>query len=129
MTVERLAAAPMGSRRVPLLDEPALDHYPEFGAFLAGFFGLADDPFGPAPVVGVDGRAYELVFVGRSGRPFPCGVEVSALVEGLEPLDEERADDDLYRLLAWLFEQVGPPWSAAGLEQTARIFRVDVPGD
>jgi hypothetical protein len=129
MSVEVRHGAPVDLRRVPLLEEPALDHYPEFARFLAATFGLDADPFGPPAVVAVDDRLYELVFVGRSGRSFPCGVEVLALVEGLEPLDVARADRDLLRLLAWLFDGVGPPWSAEGLERTARIFRVADPAD
>jgi len=123
--VEIRDAAPAGMRRVPLLDEPALDHYPEFARFLATTFGLDGDPFGPPGVLAVGGRCYELTFVGRSGRPFPCGVEVAALVEGVEPLDADRADRDLLVVLGWLFDGVGAPWNADAVALTARIFRVD----
>jgi len=121
--------AAAGRRRVPLLVEPELDHYPEFARFFSDRFGLDTDPFGPAGVVDVDGRFYELVFLGRSGRPFPCGVEINALVAGLEPLDVAAADRDLLALCGWIADGVGPPWSAEALEQTARIFRIPALGE
>lgn len=124
MTVARVATRPAGHRSVPLLHEPDLGHYDEFRRFLAATFGLDADPFGPPGVLTVDGRAYELVFTGRSGRPFPAGVEVHALVEGLEPLDVEQADRDLFELAAWLVDGVGAPWSVDALEQTSRIFAI-----
>lgn len=124
MTVEIAVARPTGVRAVPLLAEPDLGHYPEFSRFFARTFGLDADPFAPPPVVRIDGRHYELVFIGRSGRAFPAGLELNALVPGLEPLDTARADRDLLRLLRWLMDGVGPPWSAAGFDQTASIFRI-----
>jgi hypothetical protein len=87
---------PLGHRVVPLLGEHDLGHYPEFREFLATTFGLADDPLGAPGLLRVDDRPYELVFIGRSGRPFPAGVEIGALVPGLEPLDEAVADRDLW---------------------------------
>ncbi len=121
----RIATArPAGHRAVPLLVEPALDHYPEYARFLAVAFGLDADPFGPAGLLEVDGRPYELTFLGRSGRPFPCGVELAALVPGLEPLDEATADADLWAILEWLTTGVGAPWSVEALRTTGRIYRV-----
>lgn len=119
-----LAEVPPGLRSVPLLVEPELGHYPEFTRFFAIRFGLDDDPFGPPAVVAVDGRFYELTFLGRSGRPFPSGLEVAALVVDLEPLDVEAADRDLYTLVCWILDGVGPPWSAEAFARTADIFRI-----
>jgi|GEM_PF-714818 len=115
---------PGGHRAVPLLHEPDVGHYPEFAEFFSTRFGLAEDPFGAAPVATIDGRHYELIFTGRSGRSFPEGLEIHALVEGLEPLDREQADADLMVLVAWLVDSVGAPWSAEALEHTAKVFKL-----
>ena len=55
---------------------------------------------------------------------FPAGLEVNALVEGLEPMDVEQADRDLMVIVAWLLELVGPPWTLEGLRLTAGVYRV-----
>lgn len=115
---------PARHRSVPLLSEHQLDHYPEFRDFLSTTFSLATDPFGPPGLVQVGPRFYELVFVGYSGRPFPAGLRIAALVPGLEPLDEEQTDRDLWALLGWLVDVVGGEWSRDALETTGRIYRV-----
>ncbi len=132
MTPEIVAPAdrPAGHRMVPLLSEHDLGHYPEFRTFLAAAFALDTDPLGPPGLLRVDVRHYELTFVGRSGRPFPAGVEIGALVAGLEPLDETAADRDLWAILAWLVDGAGGQWSRKALETTGRIYRVpaaDIP--
>ena len=66
--VEPAARRPPGHRSVPLLAEHQLEHYREFGDFLASTFGLDSDPFGPPGLLSVGGRFYELVFVGYSAR-------------------------------------------------------------
>ncbi len=126
MTPEIVAAAdrPAGHRVVPLLAEHDLGHYREFAAFLSAAFGLDADPLGPPGLLRVSGRLYELTFVGRSGRPFPAGVEVGALVPGLEPLDDAAADRDLWAILLWLVDGVGGEWSSTALDTTGRIYRV-----
>mgnify|MGYP007000245077 len=40
MTVEILEQVPMGVRRVPVLTEPSVGHYPEFRNFLTRVFDL-----------------------------------------------------------------------------------------
>lgn len=115
---------PAGYRRVPLLAEHQLDHYPEFRDFLRDSFGLQTDPFGPPGLLDVDGRRYELTFAGYSGRPFPAGVRVAALVDGLEPLDEAQADRDLWAILRWLVAGVGGEWTVEALDTTGRIYRI-----
>ena len=126
MTPETVAPRdrPAGHRVVPLLGEHDLGHYPEFARFLAGVFGLDTDPFGPPGLLRVSGRLYELTFVGRSGRPFPAGVEIGALVSGLEPLDDTAADRDLWVVLRWLVDGAGGDWSSAALDATGRIYRI-----
>ena len=71
----------------------------------------------------VDGRVYELIFIGRSGRPFPAAVEIAALVPGLEPMDTDQTDKDLWAIAEWLIQGVGEPWTVAALRTTGQIFR------
>ncbi|MHA6621096.1 haloacid dehalogenase type II [Pseudonocardia sp. DLS-67] len=118
--VEPPGNRPAGHRAVPLLAEPDVGHYPEFRDFLTGAFDTADAP----GLLSVDGRFYELVFTGRSGRPFPAGVEIHALVAGLEPLDEQVADRDLWAIMEWVVGGVGGEWTVDALRTTGRIYRV-----
>jgi 2-haloacid dehalogenase len=124
VTIEPNERRPTGHRAVPLLTEPALGHYPEFRAFLVAAFGLDERLIGPSGLLTVDGRFYELVFLGRSGHAFPVGVEISALVPGLEPLDEMAADRDLWAILEWLIDGVGGEWTTGALTTMGRIYRV-----
>ena len=127
MTPQIVASAdrPAGHRVVQLLGEHDVAHYPEFRTFLSTAFALADDPLGQPGLLRVDDRYYELTFVGRSGRPFPAGVEIGALVPGLEPLDDTAADHDLWAILRWLVDGVGGDWSADALDTTGRIYRIN----
>lgn len=118
-----------GLRRALVLAEDRLGHDPEFAAFFARTFdldriGLASPGFVAAP----SGRLYALIFVGRSGEPFPAGVEVYALVDALEPLDEAGVDADLWALLRWMMDGVGGAWSAGTLDATGRLYRLAVAG-
>lgn len=115
---------PDGHRSVPLLAEHQLGHYPEFREFLSSAFGLAADPFGAPGLLSVAGRHYELVFAGYSGQPFPAGVRISALVPGLEPLDERQAQDDLWAIAMWLVAGIGGEWDTEALASTGRIYRI-----
>ncbi len=124
MTVSPHHDRPSGYRVVPLLAEHDLGHYPEFRTFLARTFALDDEPFGPPGLLQVDDRVYEITFVGRSGRPFPDGAEIGALVPGLEPLDETEADRDLWAILGWLVDGVGGEWNSDALTTTGRIYRI-----
>jgi hypothetical protein len=114
-----------GTRLAFLLAEDRVGHYPEFRDFLSRTFdldriGLAVPGYLRAP----SGGAYALVFVGRSGEPFPAGVEISAVLPALEPLDEDVADRDLWAILRWLVEGVGAAWSVADLDATGRLYRI-----
>src|SRR5215510_5045901 len=112
-------------RRVPVLIEDRVGHYAEFREFFDRTFDLREIGLSrPGYLAAPSGRVYELVFVGRSGEPFPSGVEINALVEGLEPLDEAAADRDLWAILRWMIAGVGSPWSVADLEATGRLYRV-----
>jgi hypothetical protein len=127
MTAVKVITAPSleGKRRAFLLAEDRIGHYPEFRAFFSDTFdlervGLRE----PAYVTAPSGTEYALVFIGRSGEPFPAGVEISALVPALEPLDEEAVDRDLWEILRWMVVGVGGAWTLADLEATGRLFRI-----
>ena len=112
-----------------LLAEDRVGHYPEFRDFLAATFdldriGLATPGYLRAP----SGGAYALVFIGRSGEPFPSGVEIFAIVPALEPLDEDVADRDLWAILRWLVAGTGGAWSVADLDATGRLYRIAAAG-
>ncbi|GEL26353.1 hypothetical protein PSU4_53070 [Pseudonocardia sulfidoxydans NBRC 16205] len=122
--VEPPADRPAGHRGVPLLTEPSLGHYPEFRRFVTDTFGLDAERIGAAGLLRVEDRFYELVFLGRSGQPFPAGVEIHAVVPGVEPLDETTADLDIWAILDWLVTGVGGEWGSEALATTGRIYRV-----
>lgn len=114
-----------GKRRALVLVEDRIGHNPEFRTFFANVFdlhrvGLREPGYLAAP----SGTEYALVFVGRSGEPFPTGVEIHALVRALEPLDEELVDRDLWEILRWMIRGVGGAWTVADLEATGRLYRV-----
>lgn len=125
----RIVGAPdlAGKRRAALLTEDRVGHYAEFREFFRRSFDL--DRVGlatPGYVVAPSGTIYELCFLGRSGEAFPSGVEVSALVDALEPFDESTVDRDLWEILRWMIEGVGAPWSVADLDATGKLYRIPV---
>jgi hypothetical protein len=107
------------------LHEDCVGHYPEFRTYFVRIFdldrvGLAEPGFVQAP----SGLIYALVFIGRSGEPFPSGVEVYAVVDALEPIDDRILDTDLWAILSWMIEGVGAPWTKQDLEETGRLYRI-----
>ena len=113
-----------------LLAEDRVGHYPEFRAFLTRVFDLDRVGLGaPGYLRAPSGGVYALVFIGRSGEPFPAGVEISAVLPALEPLDEDAADRDLWAILRWLIEGVGGAWSVADLDATGRLYRIPAVAD
>ncbi len=124
MSVSVISQRPDNTRSVPVLSDPNVGHYPEFAEFLRDTFDLAVDPFKPPGLLDVGGRVYELVFIGRSGQRFPAAIEIAALVPGLEPMDTDQTDRDLWAIVEWLFEGVGEPWSVEALRTTGKIYRV-----
>jgi hypothetical protein len=114
-----------GTRQALVLTEDRLGHYPEFRAFFVQTFdldrvGLSEPGFIRAP----SGLAYSLVFVGRSGEPFPSGLEIYAIIEALEPLDDAVTDKDLWAILGWMIAGVGAPWTLEDLQATGRLYRI-----
>lgn len=114
-----------GKRLEFCLAEDRLGHYAEFRTFFASAFdlerkGLSEPGFVSAP----SGTVYALVFIGRSGEPFPSGVEISAVVDALEPIDGEMLDRDLWAVLRWMIAGVGGVWTVEDLDRTGRLYRV-----
>ena len=108
-----------------LLAEDRLGHYPEFRAFFVRSFDL--DGVGrdrPGVVQAPSGTIYALIFIGRSGEPFPSGVEIFAYADRLEPLDEQTADRDLWAILEWIIEGVGGEWKVDDLTATGLLYRI-----
>lgn len=114
------------SKRLALvLTEDRVGHYTEFRAYFSRVFnldriGLSEPGFLRAP----SGLDYALVFVGRSGEPFPSGVEIYAIIDALEPLDENLLDRDLWAILNWMVDGVGTPWTTHDLQETGRLYRI-----
>jgi hypothetical protein len=114
-----------GKRRALVLMEDRVGHYPEFRDYFARVFDLARLGLArPGYVVAPSGGVYELVFIGRSGEAFPSGVEINAIVEALEPMDESVVDRDLWAILRWIITGVGAPWSVEDLDATGRLYRL-----
>ena len=108
-----------------VLTEDRVGHYPEFRDYFARVFelarvGLAEPGFVQAP----SGLTYALVFIGRSGEPFPSAVEVYAIVDSLEPMDDNAVDGDLWAILEWTIAGVGAPWTVRDLQETGRLYRI-----
>jgi len=131
MTDVRVIAPPplAGLRRALVLAEDRIGHYPEFRRFFAATFDLDRDGLArPGYLAAPSGQSYALVFIGRSGEPFPAGMEIHALVPALEPLDENAVDRDLWAILAWMIAGVGGDWTVRDLEATGRLYRVPAAG-
>ena len=127
MSEVRVIATPSleSRRRAFILAEDRIGHYPEFRTFFADIFDL--DRVGlrePGYLAAPSGTEYALVFIGRSGEPFPAGVEIYALVPAVEPLDEQAVDRDLWAILHWMLRGVGGAWTLADLDATGRLFRI-----
>ena len=114
-----------GKRLAFVLAEDRVGHYPEFRDFFVRTFeldrvGLSEAGYLIAP----SGATFAIIFIGRSGQPFPAGVENYVLVDALEPFDEQSVDRDLWAILRWMIEGVGAPWSLADLDATGKLYRI-----
>ena len=97
-----------GKRLTFALAEDRVGHYPEFREFFVRTFdldrlGLSEPGYVRAP----SGLIYAFVFIGRSGEPFPAGVEIYAVADALEPLAHDAIDADLWAILQWVVGGVG----------------------
>ncbi len=126
MTVKVIAPPPLdGLRRAIVLAEDRIGHYPEFRRFFTETFNLDREGLKqPGYLAAPSGNNYALVFIGRSGEPFPAGVEIHALLPALEPLNEDAIDRDLWAMLKWMIDGVGGDWTVHDLEATGRLYRV-----
>jgi hypothetical protein len=114
-----------GMRLAFLLAEDRLGHYAGFREFFVRTFDL--DRVGlakPGYVQATSGALYALIFIGRSGEPFPSGVEIHAVVPALEPFDEAEVDRDLWSILRWMIDHIGGEWTTDAMESTGRLFRI-----
>jgi len=114
-----------GKRLSFALAEDRVGHYPEFRNFFVRTFdldrkGLAEPAFVRAP----SGLVYAFIFIGRSGAPFPSGLEIYAVVDALEPVDSQMLDQDLWSILRWMISGVGAPWTVEDFDRTGRLYRV-----
>ena len=114
-----------GKRTAPVLTEDRIGHYPEFRTFFERTFDLPRIGLSrPGYVAAPSGRVYQFVFIGRSGELFPAGVEINAVVDALEPLDDLVVDRDLWAILRWIVAGVGGPWTEQDLDATGRLYRL-----
>jgi hypothetical protein len=114
-------------RRALVLAEDRIGHYAEFREFFVKQFSLGTNGLSrPGYVRGPSGMIYELVFIGRSGEPFPDGIEIYALADALEPLNDSEVDADLWSLLHWMIEGVGGDWRVEDLDATGRLYQLSV---
>jgi hypothetical protein len=114
-----------GKRLSFALGEDRIAHYPEFRDFFVRTFdlnrkGLEQPGFVRAP----SGIAYAFIFIGRSGAPFPSGLEIYAIVDALEPIEGAVLDRDLWSILRWMIDGVGAPWTVEDFDRTGRLYRV-----
>ena len=116
-----------GKRKALVLAEDRVGHYPEFREFFVQQFSLdANGLSRPGYVRAPSGMIYALVFIGRSGEPFPDGLEIYALPDALEPLNEADVDADLWALLRWMVAGVGGEWRVEDLDAAGRLYQLSV---
>ena len=127
MTEVTLVATPSleGKRLAFALAEDRVAHYPEFRDFFARTFdldrkGLTEPGFVRTP----SGNLYAIIFIGRSGVPFPSGLEIYGVVDSLEPVDGLVLDRDLWSILRWVIGGVGAPWTVEDFDRTGRLYRL-----
>src|ERR1700730_6848303 len=114
-----------GKRLAFALAEERLGHSPEVPRLFSRIFQLHRvGPSEPASLRAPSGASDALVFIGRSGEPFPSGLEIYALIAALEPWDDKIVDRDLWAILRWMIDGVGAPWSLADLDATGKLYRI-----
>jgi len=115
-------------RRELVLAETNLAHYDEFRQFFRKELGLRpEDTDGGENhfFTAESGRVYETIFIGKSGRLYPAGLEICLLVPDTDPLPEqEEIDKDLWEFLDWMIRGVGGIWTAEALAATGNLYRV-----
>ena len=76
MTVEIFEQIPEGLRRVPILTEPSIGHYPEFRNFLKKVFDLEQNNFKAPCVLRVNQYLYEFIFHWEIGRRISAALKL-----------------------------------------------------
>jgi hypothetical protein len=51
-------------------------------------------------------------------------VEVYAIIDALEPINDDTVDSDLWAILTWMIAGVGAPWTVKDLQETGRLYRI-----
>ena len=51
-------------------------------------------------------------------------MEVYAVIDALEPLEDDVVDNDLWAILGWMIAGVGAPWTVRDLQETGRLYRI-----
>jgi hypothetical protein len=119
---------PTGRRRELVLREPRLRHYDEFAVFLRHHFSLTaeDAERGRRVYLKTDaGRLYELAFLAGTGGPYPSGLTISLLVEGVEPMPStDEIDADVWAFLRWLAEGAGGEWTPDRVDRLGRLYNL-----
>jgi hypothetical protein len=116
-----------GKRRALVLAEDRVGHYPEFREFFVREFSLGTNGLScPGYVRAPSGMIYALVFIGRSGEPFPDGIEIYALPDALEPMNDPDVDADMWALLGWMIAGVGGEWRVEDLDATGRLYQLSM---
>ncbi len=115
-----------GKRLSFALAEDRVAHYPEFRDFFIRTFeldrkGLAEPGYVRAP----SGIVYTLVFIGRSGEPFPSGAEIYADRGCAGACGRRNARPAICGpfCAGWLAES-GTPWTVEDFDRTGRLYRV-----
>jgi hypothetical protein len=109
-----------GKRAALVLAEDRVGHYPEFREFFIWRFSLDTNGLSKSGYIrGPSGTIYS-----RSGEPFPDGLEIYALVDALDPLNEEDVDTDLWAFLRWMILGVGGEWKVEDLDATGRLCQL-----
>jgi hypothetical protein len=116
-----------GKRRAFVLAEDRVGHFPAFREFFVRQFSLGTNALSrPGYVRAPSGMVYALVFIGRSAEPFPDGIEIFALPDALEPMNDTDVDADLWALLRWMIAGVGGEWRVEDLDATGRLYQLSV---
>jgi hypothetical protein len=116
-----------GTRRALVLAEDRVGHYSEFRDFFVRQFALDTGGLShPGYVRAPSGMTYAFLFIGRSGEPFPDGIEIYALPSALEPLNDSDVDADLWALLRWVVAGVGGEWRVDDFDATGRLYQLSV---
>lgn len=117
-----------GRRREFVLREARLRHYEEFAIFLRDRFSLTAEDAERGRCVYLRtgaGRLYELAFLAGTGGPYPSGLTVSLLVEGVEPAPSpDEVDADVWAFLRWLAEGAGGEWTANRVDRLGRLYNL-----